>query len=221
MGAFASPNRAAVMNSLPAADRGAGGGMNATFQNSAQVLSIGIFFTLMISGLSGTLRSSLSKGLASHGVPAALALRAGNLPPVKVLFAAFLGYNPIQSLVGPKVLGTLSPANQAVLTGRSYFPDLISSPFRSGLREAFLFGAIACLVAAAASWSRGGRPAALAPTRELRLAGRRDRCPSRSRGAGPDRRARHERSAGCGRATAVTTSWTGRTTASVRGRGPS
>lgn len=161
MGAFASPNRAAVMNSLPAADRGAGGGMNATFQNSAQVLSIGIFFTLMISGLSGTLRSSLSKGLASHGVPAALALRAGNLPPVKVLFAAFLGYNPIQSLVGPKVLGTLSPANQAVLTGRSYFPDLISSPFRSGLREAFLFGAIACLVAAAASWSRGGRPAAL------------------------------------------------------------
>ena len=59
------------------------------------------------------------------------------------------------------MLGTLSPANQAVLTGRSYFPDLISSPFRSGLREAFLFGAIACLVAAAASWSRGGRPAAL------------------------------------------------------------
>jgi len=161
MGAFASPNRAAVMNSLPAAHRGAGGGMNATFQNSAQVLSIGIFFTLMIVGLSATLPSALAKGLAAHGVPTSVALRAGNLPPVKVLFAAFLGYNPIQSLVGPKVLSSLSPANQAVLTGRSFFPHLISSPFHSGLHQAFLFGAIACLVAAAASWSRGSRATTL------------------------------------------------------------
>jgi MFS family permease len=158
MGAFAAPNRAAVMNSLPAADRGAGGGMSATFQNSAQVLSIGIFFTLMIIGLSASLPSALSTGLTAHGVPAAVAHQAASLPPVKVLFAAFLGYNPIQSLVGPHVLSSLPAASQAALTGRSFFPNLISAPFHSGLREAFLFAAIACLVAAVASWSRGARP---------------------------------------------------------------
>src|SRR5262249_27700119 len=87
MGAFASPNRAGVMNSLPHADRGAGGGMNQTFQNSAQVLSIGIFFTLMIVGLSATLPHTLASGLTAHGVPPATAKHVSTLPPVSVLFA--------------------------------------------------------------------------------------------------------------------------------------
>src|SRR5436305_7592325 len=99
MGMFASPNRAAVMNSLPPADRGAGGGMNQTFQNSAQVLSIGIFFTLMVLGLASTLPHTMAAGLQAHGVPAATVHRVGSLPPVSILFAAFLGYNPIQHLV--------------------------------------------------------------------------------------------------------------------------
>jgi MFS family permease len=156
-GAFASPNRAAVMNSLPARHRGAGGGMNATFQSSAQVLSIGIFFTLMIIGLSASLPTTLTQGLMAHGVSPAVATKIGNLPPVSVLFAAFLGYNPIRTLVGPTVLSHLSPANQAALTGHSFFSDLISAPFRSGLSAAFLFAALASLIAAAASWSRGTR----------------------------------------------------------------
>ena len=100
MGLFASPNRAAVMNSLPPGDRGAGGGMNQTFQNSAQVLSVGIFFTLMIVGLASTLPHAMSAGLQAHGVAAADAHRIGHTPPVSVLFAAFLGYNPIQHLAG-------------------------------------------------------------------------------------------------------------------------
>jgi MFS family permease len=157
MGAFAAPNRAAIMNSLPARDRGAGGGMNSTFQNSAQVLSIGIFFTLMIRGLSGTLSTTLTQGLIAHGVPQAVAQHVGNLPPVSLLFAAFLGYNPVQTLVGPQVLNQLSAANRAALTGHSFFSNLISAPFHAGLNEAFIFAAIACLIAAAASWSRGGR----------------------------------------------------------------
>ncbi len=157
MGAFASPNRAGVMNSLPASERGVGGGMNSTFQNSAQVLSIGIFFTLMIVGLASTLSGALTNGLTAHGVAASTAARVGHLPPVSILFAAFLGYNPIQSLVGAKVLGSLSPSNQAALTGHSFFPQLISKPFHSGLTEAFTFAAVACLVAALASWSRGTR----------------------------------------------------------------
>jgi hypothetical protein len=157
MGMFASPNRAAVMNSLPPGDRGAGGGMNQTFQNSAQVLSIGIFFTLMILGLATTLSHTLSAGLLAHGVPAATAHAVGALPPVSILFAAFLGYNPIAHLVGPHVLGALGAHDRAVLAGRSFFPHLISAPFRSGLHAAFAFSIVACMVAAAASLLRGGR----------------------------------------------------------------
>jgi MFS family permease len=157
MGAFASPNRAGVMNSLPAGDRGAGGAMNQTFQNSAQVLSIGIFFTLMIVGLAATLPSTLSAGLQAHGVPAVTATNVSHLPPVSVLFAAFLGYDPVRTLIGPHVLAHLSAANKAALTRHDFFPNLIAGPFSSGLHKAFLFAIAACLLAAMMSWSRGGR----------------------------------------------------------------
>ena len=155
MGMFASPNRAGVMNSLPSGDRGAGGGMNQTFQNSAQVLSVGIFFTLMILGLAAHLPQTMASGLEAHGVPHAAAVNAAHLPPVSILFAAFLGYNPIQHLVGPSVLGHLPAHAQALLTGRAFFPQLISAPFRDGLHEAFAFAIAACLIAAVASFSRG------------------------------------------------------------------
>ena len=157
MGLFASPNRAAVMNSLPPGDRGAGGGMNQTFQNSAQVLSVGIFFSLMIAGLASSLPHTLSSGLVGHGVDPASAAQIGHTPPVSVLFAAFLGYNPIEHLAGPHVLGALSAHSQAIITGRGFFPELISGPFRTGLHEAFAFAILACLIAAAASAMRGGR----------------------------------------------------------------
>jgi MFS family permease len=157
MGMFASPNRAAVMNSLPRGDRGAGGGMNQTFQNSAQVISVGIFFTLLVIGLASTLPSTLSHGLEAHGVSPAAAHKAGETPPISVLFAAFLGYNPIQHLVGAEVLHSLPAHAQAALTGRAFFPQLISKPFSEGLDTAFGFAIVACLVAAAASLLRGGR----------------------------------------------------------------
>jgi hypothetical protein len=156
MGMFASPNRAAVMNSLPPEDRGAGSGMNQTFQNSAQVLSIGVFFTLMILGLAASLPHTLIAGLKAHGVSAVAAGRVGHLPPVSILFAAFLGYNPIQSLLGPHVIASLSAASRATLTGGSFFPHLISAPFKAGLDTAFTFAIIACLIAAGASLLRGG-----------------------------------------------------------------
>jgi MFS family permease len=157
MGAFAAPNRAAIMNSLPARDRGTGSGMNATFQNSAQVLSIGIFFTLMIFGLSRTLSTTLTHRLMQHGVSATVAASVGTLPPVSVLFAAFLGYNPVETLLGSSVLNQLSDADRAELTGHSFFSNLIAGPFHAGLTETFIFGAFVCLIAAAASWSRGNR----------------------------------------------------------------
>jgi MFS family permease len=157
MGMFASPNRAAVMNSLPPGDRGAGGGMNQTFQNSAQVMSIGIFFTLIIAGLATTLPGAITHGLSAQGVTSHVAQHVAALPPVSFLFAAFLGYNPIQHLLGASTLGSLSAHSQAALTGRTFFPHLISGPFQTGLHEAFAFAIVACLIAAGASLMRGGR----------------------------------------------------------------
>jgi MFS family permease len=129
-------------------DRGVGGAMNQTFQNSAQVLSIGIFFTLMIIGLSATLPETMSAGLQAHGVEPATAHHVATLPPVSILFAAFLGYNPIEHLLGPHVLAGLSTHDQAALTGSSFFPNLISGPFQDGLHAAFAFAIVACLIAA-------------------------------------------------------------------------
>jgi MFS family permease len=150
MGIFFSPNRASIMNSLPANQRGAGGGMAATFMNSAMVLSIGIFFSLMIVGLSGGLHQSLYNGLTAHGVSSHVAKQASSLPPVATLFAAFLGYNPIKTLLGPN-LHAVSAHQQHVLLGHTFFPSVISGPFSSALSSAFTFGLVACLIAAFAS----------------------------------------------------------------------
>jgi MFS family permease len=183
MGMFGPPNRAAVMNSLPRGDRGAGGGMNQTFQNSAQVVSIAVFFTLMVAGLSATLPTALTMGLQAHGVDAATAAHVAHLPPISILFAAFLGYNPIEHLVGAHALGVLPAAQHALIVGRSFLPRLLTGPFETGLHETFWFAIVTCLVAAGASLMRGGRhqpgevatggPAASAPGSDV-LVGARD-----------------------------------------------
>ncbi|MGZ8177854.1 MFS transporter [Williamsia sp. SKLECPSW1] len=158
MGLFASPNRAEVMNSLPANARGSGAGMMTTFQNSAMVLSIGLFFSLMIAGLSTDLPSAMHGGLVAHGVSAADATKVANLPTVGILFAAFLGYNPIKELVGPH-LATLSQSNQDTLTGLKFFPHLISEPFSNGLTAAFTFAIVCCILGAIASVFTGRKTA--------------------------------------------------------------
>ncbi len=156
MGLFAAPNLTGIMNSLPPNQRGSGAGMAATFQNSASVLSIGVFFSLIIVGLSSTLPAVLYHGLASHGVPHASALQVSKLPPVGSLFASFLGYNPLGTLLAP-TLPHLHPATAAYLTGHKFFPTLVSHPFASGIHTVFYFAAGCCVVAAIASWLRGGK----------------------------------------------------------------
>ncbi|MDA8313466.1 MAG: MFS transporter [Actinomycetota bacterium] len=156
MGLFASPNRAGIMNSLPPHQRGAGAGMSATFQNSAMVLSIGIFFTLIITGLASHLPAEMYQGLVHQGVPSPDAARVSHLPPTATVFAAFLGYNPVKSLLGP-VLAHMPAARVTYLTGRAFFPHLIAHAFGDGLHEAFYFALVACAVAAGASWLRGGK----------------------------------------------------------------
>jgi MFS family permease len=159
MGMFVSPNTAGIMNAAPANRRGAASGMRSTFQNAGMTLSIGLFFTIMIIGLSASLPAALSHGLSAQGVSPGAAAKIAHLPPVSVLFAAFLGYNPMSTLLGP-ALRTLAPARRAVVTGHSFFAHLISGPFHHGLTIVFSFAVVMCLIAAAASWLRGGKAAA-------------------------------------------------------------
>jgi MFS family permease len=159
-GLFTAPNTSAVMGAVPANQRGAASGMRATFFNSGSALSIGIFFTFMIVGLSSTLPSALSSGLRGQGVPGAVADQVAGLPPVGSLFAAFLGFNPIQELLAPSgVLQHLPAANVATLTGKEFFPELISGPFQHGLFAAFLAALVMTLVGVVASALQGKEPA--------------------------------------------------------------
>jgi MFS family permease len=155
-GLFASPNTSAIMSSVPARHRGSASGMRATFQNSGMSLSIGIFFSLMIAGLASTLPAALTSGLRSQGVPAAVAAHVAHLPPVSTMFAALLGYNPIQHLLAPSgTLARLPSHNVAVLTGRQFFPHLISGPFHHGLIIVFTAAAIMSVIGAVVSLLRG------------------------------------------------------------------
>jgi MFS family permease len=156
-GLFSSPNTAGIMNSVPAQVRGAASGMRTTFQNVGFPLSIGVFFTLMITGLSQSVPATMFKGLTENHVPAAVAAHLAHLPAISYLFAAFLGYNPLKNLLGPAVLNSLPATSSATLTSKEFFPSLIAGPFKHGLVIVLVFATVACLVAAWASWLRGGK----------------------------------------------------------------
>ncbi|MFY9932339.1 MAG: hypothetical protein WAK82_30470 [Streptosporangiaceae bacterium] len=159
-GMFASPNSSSIMGSVPARMRGAASGMRSTFQNSGTAVSIAVFFSVMIIGLSRTLPSTLTSGLRAQGVPAAAAHQIGSLPPVSSLFAAVLGVNPIGHLLSVGgVLASLPAAAQQTLTGREFFPHLISGPFHDGLMIMFALSAVLAGLAALASLLRGPRTA--------------------------------------------------------------
>jgi hypothetical protein len=145
------------MSSVPTEQRGVASGMRATFQNSGTSLSIGVFFSLMIAGLAGSLPQTLTSGLQAHGVAAHVADGVAQLPPVSTLFAAFLGSNPVGHLLGPDVLSGLAPGDRATLTGGEFFPQLVSGPFHDGLVVVFTAAAVMAVIAAIASASRGAR----------------------------------------------------------------
>jgi len=157
-GMFASPNSSSIMGSVPARDRGSASGMRSTFQNSGTAVSIGVVFTLMIAGLSSSLPTTLSGALVKLGVPGGVAHQVATLPPVSSLFASVLGVNPIQHLLAPTgVLAKLPAASQAALTGRTFFPSLLSGPFHSGLIVVFSVSAALSVLAGLASLLRGKR----------------------------------------------------------------
>src|SRR6266581_2101162 len=156
-GLFASPNTSSIMSSVPPETRGASSGMRATFQNSATLVSIGLFFSIVTLGLAAALPSTLSTGLIANGVPRQAATTIAHLPPTAALFGAFLGYNPIGELLSPSVLHAISPAHQAILLGKTFFPNLIATPFMESLHAVFYISAALCLIGAAASLLRGKR----------------------------------------------------------------
>jgi MFS family permease len=157
-GMFAAPNSSSIMGSVPARQRGVASGMRSTFQNSGTALSIGVFFSLMITGLASSLPKTLTAGLQRHGVPYAIAHQIGALPPVSSLFAAVLGVNPVQHLLALSgVLSSLPAASRQVLTGQTFFPQLISGPFHQGLSVVFAVAIALAVLAALASLLRGGR----------------------------------------------------------------
>jgi MFS family permease len=174
-GMFASPNSSSIMGSVPARHRGAASGMRATFQNSGTALSIGVFFSLMIAGLASNLPRTLTSGLQHQGVAPAAAHHIGSLPPVSSLFAAVLGVNPVQHLLASMhALASLPAESQRILTGREFFPSLISGPFHQGLVVVFIVAAALSVLAGLASLLRGGRNVTPSPTGQERAqAGRR------------------------------------------------
>jgi MFS family permease len=156
-GFFTAPNTAAIMSSVPASQRGAASGVRSTFFNAGNSLSIGIFFSLMIVGLANTLPSAMSSALLAQGVPANVAHDVANLPPVGSLFAAFLGYNPIAELLGPSGALDHPGVNAEVLTGQTFFPELITGPFHAGLTVVFGAAAVMMVIGALASMFNPGR----------------------------------------------------------------
>jgi MFS family permease len=157
MGMFTAPNTAAIMNSVPARHRGVSSGMRATMINAGMPLSITIFFSFMILGMNALVPSAMYGGLTQQGMPAPIAQRLADVPAITYLFAAFLGYNPLGTLIPPQVLHALPPAQAATITSRTFFPQLISGAFDHGLVEVLVFSIVMCLIAAGASWLRGGK----------------------------------------------------------------
>uniref|UniRef100_UPI0035CB9A23 MFS transporter n=1 Tax=uncultured Amnibacterium sp. TaxID=1631851 RepID=UPI0035CB9A23 len=163
-GMFGAPNRATIMGSVPANQRGSASGMAGTVLNAGSSLSIGIFFSLMVAGLAGSLPQAMRAGLTAHSVPAAAADTVANIPPVGSLFAAFLGYNPIETLLGPTgILKAIPAGDAATLTGKEFFPNLIAGPFHDGLVIVFIAAAVMSVIGAVATLAGGrrDRPAAI------------------------------------------------------------
>ncbi len=153
-GFFSAPNTVTIMNAVAPQDRGSASGMRVTFRFIGTPLSIGVFFTLMVLGLNSTMPSVLYSGLVTNLVPSSVAHHIASQPPIGYLFAAFLGYNPMKTVLG-KTLSRIPTKNSALLTSKSYFPKLISSPFMHGLDVVLIFAAIICFIAAVFSFMQG------------------------------------------------------------------
>ncbi len=156
-GMFVSPNTAAIMNSVPPEHRGVAAGMRAALQNISYMFSIIIFFSLLIVGLGTTLHSSMYSGLIKLGVSNSTAASASSISPTGALFAAFLGYNPLKTMIPPRIFYNLTAEQQNAIASTSFFPQLIAPAFKNGIAIVLYLAIGMSLVAAVASSLRGKR----------------------------------------------------------------
>jgi MFS family permease len=154
-GMFIAPNTASIMNSLPAQRRGVGSGMRLTLLNVGTPLSMVIIFTLMVLGLNAALPAALYNGLIQNDIPSQIAHQIASAPPISYLFAAFLGFNPLATLIPSTILNALPAQQAATITSRSFFPQLIAAAFHDGLHQVLIFSIVLSLIAAATSWLSG------------------------------------------------------------------
>jgi MFS family permease len=155
LGMFSAPNTAALMNAVPPPDRGVASGMNATTMNVGSTLSITVIFSLVTLGLASQLPRALTTGLTAAGISQDVAARVAALPPTGALFAAFLGYNPMGTLLPATVLDQLPAATRDLVLGKTFFPELMTGPMQNGMQIAFAVSALCCVAAAFVSWLRG------------------------------------------------------------------
>jgi MFS family permease len=155
LGMFSAPNTAALMNAVPPRYRGVASGMNATTMNVGATLSITVIFSLVTLGLASRLPQALNSGLTASGIPADVAAQVASLPPTGALFAAFLGYNPMGTLLPADVLAQLPAATRDLILSKTFFPELMTGPMASGMQIAFAVSALCCVAAAFVSWLRG------------------------------------------------------------------
>ena len=159
-GIFMSPNMASVMNSCPPEHRGAASGMRSTLQNCGQTISQAIFFAIIIISLNTTLPAALTTAVSNTGASPQIASAFSHTPAAGALFGAFLGYNPIGTML--KSMGSIAAglpqSTLNVLEGQTFFPNAIASPFMTALTTAFIFAAVLCFLAALFSGLRGKKP---------------------------------------------------------------
>jgi MFS family permease len=157
MGMFAAPNTTAIMNSVPISQRGVASGMRATFQNVGTALSMTLYFAILIFGLSQSLPAALYNGLIDVGVASDVAQSISTMSPTSALFAAFLGYNPMGTMIDASTLASLPDATQTLILGQEFFPSVIAPAVMSSLHVAFYVSAVLSVIAAVASFLRGKR----------------------------------------------------------------
>jgi len=158
-GMFGTPNIAAIMNSVPPEDRGVASGMRSMLQNSGMVVSMALFFTIVIVSLTHLFPPQLAVSLADAGAPA-LVVPMSAIPPTGALFAAFLGYNPVHEILvtlPQSIVASISPATITTLTGTTWFPTTLAHAFMPSLRISFYIGALLSIIAAILSSMTGSR----------------------------------------------------------------
>jgi MFS family permease len=156
-GLFASPNVLAIMNSVPPQARGVASGMRATLQNTGQTISLAVFFTIIISSLTSSLPSAFQSAMTNAGVPQ-LSVYFVHIPATSAVFAAFLGFNPVTSIlanVPASVVASIPADTLRTLQGNTFFPQAIAPAFMSALHVTFYIGLGISLIAMVISFYRG------------------------------------------------------------------